>query len=60
MLTVRLPPDARARIRALAAVTGMSLQEVVIEAFACYYRSVPRALRQQAEQICVARRRYHV
>ena len=56
LLTVRLPPGTRARIRALAAVKAMSVQEVVIAAFTCYFRSLPRALREQADQICSVRR----
>jgi hypothetical protein len=58
LLTVRLPPATRARIRALSAVTGLSLQEVVIAAFTAYYRRLPRTLRRQIERVGAARLRY--
>ena len=60
MLTIRLPHEARANIRALSAVTGLTLQEVVAAAFEKYYSRLPRALRDQVEQIADARRRYGV
>jgi hypothetical protein len=58
MLTVRLPFETRAAIRALSAVTGLSVQEVVLDAFDRYYSRLPRAMRQQVNEITAARRRY--
>jgi hypothetical protein len=60
LLTVRLPPAVRARIRALSAVTGFSLQRVVVAAFSCYYRQLPRSLKRQSSRIRAARSRYRV
>jgi AraC-like DNA-binding protein len=60
MLTIRLPNETRANIRAVSAVTGLTLQEVVVSAFEKYYTRLPRALRDQVEQIADARRRYGV
>jgi len=60
LLTVRLPPATRARIRALSAVTGFSLQQVVVAAFSCHYRRLPRSLKRQSARVRAARRRYHI
>jgi hypothetical protein len=57
MLTVRLPFETRAAIRALSAVTGLSVQEVVLEAFDRYYSRLPRGVRQQVNDITDGRRR---
>ena len=60
MLTVRLPFETRAAIRALSAVTGLSAQQVVLEAFDCYYSRLPRGVRHQVNDITDARRNYRV
>ena len=60
LLTVRLPFETRAAIRALSAVTGLSVQEVLLDAFKRYYSRLPRSVRQHANEITDARRRYRV
>ena len=45
VLIVRIPPETRSRARAIAAVTGLSLQDLVIAAFDKYYaRDYPLAV----------------
>jgi hypothetical protein len=51
MIMIRVPHEARTRLRAIAAVTGLSLQQVVVAAFDAYYARLPKALRREVEQI---------
>jgi hypothetical protein len=44
----------------LSAVTGLSLQEVVVAAFAAYYGRLPRTLKRETERVGAARRRYRL
>jgi hypothetical protein len=60
LLTIRLPRATRAWIRALAAVTGLALHEIVVTAFADYFARLPRGVQRRVDEIVEARRRHHV
>jgi hypothetical protein len=46
LLTVRLPQDTCARIRALSAVTGLSHREVIVAALAHFHHRAARGVRR--------------
>jgi hypothetical protein len=58
ILTVRLPHTAVARFRALAAVTGLLMRDLLLAAFNNYYDRLPAALRREVEQVMHAQKRY--
>jgi regulator of extracellular matrix RemA (YlzA/DUF370 family) len=57
VVIVRIPHETRSRARAIAAVTGRSLQEVIVAAFEKYYAQLPDPLRHQVEKLVAARKR---
>jgi hypothetical protein len=60
LLTVRVPCATRVAIRAIAAVTGMPFQQVLVTAFAHYYARLPKSIVRQVELLRATRRRYEV
>lgn len=55
IISVRLPAATRAHIRALAAVYGLSPNDVVTTALARYGHGLPTAVRRLVDQIATAR-----
>jgi hypothetical protein len=58
IITLRLPPESRARLRAVCAVTGLSLQHVVTSAFEKFYRTLPTGVRLETARVVKTRKRY--
>ena len=50
LLTVRLPRSTGARLRAIAAVTGLLHRDVVIAGVTCYHDRLPAGLRRQIKR----------